>query len=663
MAKNTASAAAGPVSAPALAPALAPPAAAHVKAAAVGAAEAEGDAGGEDDASGNGDCNSAARGLAATVPAAGPLTPLPRLEEWQQQLQQAVMGAPASHFSAHQLNRACESLLKRLQRTPDDPMLDWHFAMSTHHLKYIPPHRWAKWPFDERKQQQQTARRASEPPGPLGAPYCVRRSATELVVEWPEYAIREDVPNDMCDGYTLEMAPLCPLDGMAAWQRGYHGMRRGCTLRGLTHERDVLVRARAFNSKGGGPWSAVVRLRVEVPRRPPPTELTTIPDTWWLIEIEDLLKQERLEEGTDALTDAMESLFGALHVHRSAIKVAYRYYSLIGATGSGDAAGLMNSTQFLNFVKGCCDLLDDKGPIKWITSDVDLVYKRSIREPSPSTAAPNAPPPVGYLVQTVPGAPSRMAAAAGAAAGAPGTDGSASGSGGGGGGGNGEWRKTRAAVKVTNIFAAKRSVGNLMAQHQFVGGLMRLASARYPRLPGLGARLRALCDERLVDHVTRELDLVSDTFSQLMVMQPMAAVLRKHRLDVERIFGYYAGVDKSLGAETATMNARELQILCEDAKIFKSGGLSLREMVNAFARVNIEDDLFEQEDKLNTSTELVFDEFWEALARMYRARDWSKADYAREEGLEFARGFHGWLGNTLVPTLITAIKTRRKENK
>ena len=348
----------------------------------------------------------------------------------------------------------------------------------------------------------------------------------------------------------------------------------------------------------------------------------------------------------------MEELFGALHEHRSAVKIAFRWYALVGGTGA-DSSGMMNSTQFVNFVKGGCDLLDDKGPVKFITSDVDLIYKRSIREVT-GTAATNPP---GYLVRTVPGAPNgRVNAAAPAADGA---DQSA------------EWKKTKAAVKATSALAGgKKGVGNLMAQAQFVAGLLRLSSARYPGLPTLAARLRAMCDERLTAHVTLELDLVSDTFSQQMAMQPMGAVLRKHEeVLTNKVFAYYAGVDKSLdGLRTlSTMNVKELQSLCEDAKVFKSGGFSLREMVNAFARVNIEDDLFEQADKANTSTELVFDEFFEVLARMYRAREWATllkaAKVGKNEGLEFARGFHRWLADDLVPTLLAAIKLRKKENK
>ena len=222
-------------------------------------------------------------------------------------------------------------------------------------------------------------------------------------------------------------------------------------------------------------------------------------------------------------------------------------------------------------------------------------------------------------------------------------------------------RPARRSLRTALI--GKKGGSNLMNQQQFVAGLLRLASRRYERLPSLGARVRALLEDQIVGHVTIELDLVNDSFSRQMAMQPMAAVLRKHRADCERFFRYYAGVDKSLGAETTTMNMRELLALCEDARLFIAEPgktpLSQREMVSAFARVNVEDELYEQDDQLNTSTELVFDEFFEALARMYRAKDWAKKPIDADEGLEFARGFHGWLLEELEPKLLAAIKVRK----
>ena len=44
---------------------------------------------------------------------------------------------------------------------------------------------------------------------------------------------------------------------------------------------------------------------------------------------------------------------------------------------------------------------------------------------------------------------------------------------------------------------------------------------------------------------------------------------------------------------------------------------------------------------------------------MYRAKDWAKKPIDADEGLEFARGFHGWLLEELEPKLLAAIKVRK----
>ena len=90
-------------------------------------------------------------------------------------------------------------------------------------------------------------------------------------------------------------------------------------------------------------------------------------------------------------------------------------------------------------------------------------------------------------------------------------------------------------------------------------------------------------------------------------------------------------------------------------------------MVAAFVRVNIEDDLYIQSNKANTSTELDFDEFFEVLARMHHSREGgektkkAKRLLDEDEGLEMARNFDAWLARSFFPAATEAIKTRRKK--
>lgn len=121
-----------------------------------------------------------------------------------------------------------------------------------------------------------------------------------------------------------------------------------------------------------------------------------------------------------------------------------------------------------------------------------------------------------------------------------------------------------------------------------------------------------------------------------------------------------------------TINLFELSQLCEDAELFDAM-FGMRELLVVFMRVNIDDDLFVQEDKANSASELVFDEFSETIARIHGIR-WSKAqaaaremdggdpkvvDEEAEEGLEQARDLDEWLQTSFLPEANAAIKARR----
>ena len=61
---------------------------------------------------------------------------------------------------------------------------------------------------------------------------------------------------------------------------------------------------------------------------------------------------------------------------------------------------------------------------------------------------------------------------------------------------------------------------------------------------------------------------------------------------------------------------RELNEMCEDIEIFDQTFTTMK-LLAIFCKVNIDDDLFEQEEEENTSTELVFEEFEEVVARIF----------------------------------------------
>ena len=101
-------------------------------------------------------------------------------------------------------------------------------------------------------------------------------------------------------------------------------------------------------------------------------------------------------------------------------------------------------------------------------------------------------------------------------------------------------------------------------------------------------------------------------------------------------------------------------------------GPCVREMVHAFTLVNIEDDIYVQSDRANTSTELVYDEFFECLVRMFQMR-YAKEhpgsrlkrmlDTGGDDGLDLACKLDEWLGKTFLVNAFAAIKAKKKANK
>jgi hypothetical protein len=121
--------------------------------------------------------------------------------------------------------------------------------------------------------------------------------------------------------------------------------------------------------------------------------------------------------------------------------------------------------------------------------------------------------------------------------------------------------------------------------------------------------------------------------------------------------------DGSLDAQGSfgTVNCFEMGEMCSDVGLFDSS-YGMREMVAAFVRVNIDDELYEQEEEDNTSSELVFDEFNEMLARIFNVKVWQrmKEDERAAAPTRIELAFNAWLEAAFLPVAARAIKERRK---
>ena len=168
-----------------------------------------------------------------------------------------------------------------------------------------------------------------------------------------------------------------------------------------------------------------------------------------------------------------------------------------------------------------------------------------------------------------------------------------------------------------------------------------------------------------------ELNLVSDTFQeQVMAGRAMKCVLHKHRDDMQRIFDCYAGEDarkanfQNTRPPCTTLTIQHLHQMGNDfpGSLYNSR-FGLREMVSAFVRVNIDDELYEQDNEADSSSELIFDEFEEVVARIFNSREWEEdgdrsiiRDLARQARLgatSLEQAFDIWLEDSFLPAMLS----------
>ena len=522
----------------------------------------------------------------------------------------AYRGPPAGERGHQQLTPAAKCFLDGLTRAPDNSELLDGFESQVHEYKTEQIARWAKWPFHippaPRPTDRAKKQKLEAPDSMYGSLRGVGATDTTVEVEWDAHELRHE--DDRIDGYELEAAEISHLDGQGPFKSLYRGDRRKFTLTALLPESDVVVRVRAYNRRGEGEWSDAMLLGTAEEVETELVEISEIPPAWRTLDLGDLCK----DDPAGSPEAIMEELIVTLTTHQKEIKIAFRYFTLMGGSNSTEEmCDAMGQQQFVQMAK-TAKMLDKK----LVTSDCDRIFLRAIR------------------------ATEAVVEAFGAVA--------------------------KAAAKLAGKASAKAS--SLMHQHQFCAGLVRLAAAKYATTPSNAERLDRLCTEYLHDMVYKELQLVRDDFSDQIGSAVFKSVLRKHEEKMSVIFNYYAGADVSLAAQTAgnTMNIKETGEMCEDAGFFDDV-FGVRNLVAAFVKVNIDDELYVQEDEDNTASELVFDEFQEIVARMFNEREWSRPERPLPEGRERAEtlelGFDQWLETYFVPRGLAAINQRKKTNK
>jgi len=501
-------------------------------------------------------------------------------------------------------------LLRGLEKWPEAERLRVGFDEVIDSLKFVEaPQRWMDWPWGVQAKEPPRVIEKGDPPGKLQPPFKKTSTPSAMCIAWsgdaaadwepPEhddswYAAQISAASGVATGYQLEVAEFNALFGRQPWRQVHKAkVSAGCDASITPIPRSVsrlFARVRGFNKFGRGEWSDEVMLAVPPHEAGAEIPITELPAAWVDVDLGGLAELKP-DLPPAQLLAAKEALLRSLLDNMNVIKVAFTFYGLAGVNDVEDDPSTMSMLQFTNFATGA-RLLECRG-LKSV-SDLDLIFLRAARAPQSSQ--------VSALAEAVESSGVAVVGRKRAK-------------------GLGLLKKGIAQVVEQN-----RPTANLLTQSQFVGALLRLAAQMYADSEPLAQRLTRLCLEHVSGHVYEELQLVKDDFDEKMRTREMGAALDMHGAALRAVFMAYSAADstgdgtaqgrKAACAALDTMNVRELNELCEDCQLFDSSFTTMN-LLTVFCKVNITDDLFEQEAKENTSSELMFDEFEEVLARIF----------------------------------------------
>ena len=520
-------------------------------------------------------------------------------------------------------------------------------------IKYSKPETYYSWPFTPLpaaepkvdvppKGARSTTRRPLEAAsGPLEAPSTlpppvgIRIKPNTLVVGW-------EAQEGRIGGYELQVTDYCPIDGAQPKVISYRGQELQHTLSGLLPLRRMTFRVRAFDGSLSGQWSdSCVLTTLAEPPKPEPVPVTTLPRLWVTsLDVNDLLKYEEKRTGASQ-PETEAQLLACLQEHLATLKVAYRFYTLQSASSSTDTApNSLGMGAFVAFAKAV------GMPGKQLHAG-QLIFTRAVRAVRAG----------GTIAEAVTSAATDV-------------------------------RQGKMELEQASLASSSLAVGSsapakgkqgrgpqaaAMEQHQFVGGVVRLAAMLHQSrmqngMLSLVGALSQLLSKKVAPHVAFDLDLQHDAFKSIYHGQLMRVVEHKHSERLHSIFRFYATLERSqakasTGCEAQTMDIKEVAELCAELQLVDAS-FGVRELVASFVRVNIDDEIYGRSEGGNTPSELVFAEFCELLARIFEGREWRarpQAERETEGELGLIKAYHAWLSVTFLPTAEAAIKARRRK--
>jgi len=147
--------------------------------------------------------------------------------------------------------------------------------------------------------------------------------------------------------------------------------------------------------------------------------------------------------------------------------------------------------------------------------------------------------------------------------------------------------------------------------------MIRMANAKFKKLPSLADRWEAFFTHHVKKHAN--VGDLEDNISLMMEWPQVENVLLQHEETLRQAFLNYCvspeEMKPGMEAMGEMMNMSEFMSFLTAAGLLDKA-LTVREARGIFVQVNLDDDLFVQEDSNNSSSELVLDEFIECLVRV-----------------------------------------------